>query len=113
MHDFVTCTNVHAFWEQLTQEFIKLNIDNTRHISNEDILFGRYIQAKYDLFNHAVMYAKYYIHKQFVADKPLSTRNFIEFYRHILIIECERYVAKDKLKEFNQRFARTNLVNVS
>ena len=113
LHNFVTCTEVHAFWEQLTQEFIKLNIDNTRHISNEDILFGRYIQAKYDLFNHAVMYAKYYIHKQFVADKPLSTRNFIELYRHILIIERERYVAKDKLKEFNQRFARTNLVNVS
>ncbi len=113
LHNFVTCTEVHAFWEKLTHEFTKHDIDNTQRISDEDILFGRYIQAKYDLFNHAVMYAKYYIHKQFVADKPLSIRNFMEYYKHVLLIERERYVAKDRLEEFNRRFARTNLVNAS
>ena len=111
-HNFVTCTEVHSFWQQLKHEFVRHNIDTSLQISEQDILFGRYIQAKYDLFNHAVMHAKYYIHKQFINDKRLSIKNFLDYYKHVLIIEKERYTARDQLKEYKRRFGKTPLAIV-
>ena len=101
-----------SFWQQLKHEFVRHNIDTSLQISEQDILFGRYIQAKYDLFNHAVMHAKYYIHKQFINDKRLSIKNFLDYYKHVLIIEKERYTARDQLKEYKRRFGKTPLAIV-
>ena len=102
---------MHSFWQLLKHEFARYNIDTTLQISEQDILFGRYIQAKNDLFNHAIMHAKYYIHKQFVNDKKFSMKNFLDYYKHILVIEKERYTARNQLKEYKRRFGKTPLAS--
>ena len=69
-------------------------------------MFGRFKQPKFDLFNHAMLHAKYFIHKQFVGKKDLNIEAFLSFYKHTLLIERQRCVSSNKLIEFNLRFGR-------
>ena len=35
----------------------------------------------YDILNHVILYAQYYIHKQFVAGKTVNAEAFVHSYR--------------------------------
>ena len=61
---------------------------------------------KYDIINHCILYAKQYIHRQFVTGKTLNTNNFIQHYKYILLIERERYITKGQLNKFEARFGK-------
>ena len=75
-----------------------------------DIIFGKFKQAKYDILNHAIMYAKYYIHKQFVQEKRLRSTGFVSYYKQALLIEKQRYIEKQDLANFMTRFGKTSLL---
>ena len=56
------------------------------------------------------MYAKYYIHKQYIQSKQVSLTNFINFYKQIMLIEKERYTERDEPKTFTKRFKQNQLL---
>ena len=60
-----------------------IGIDNDNSLSSADILFGKYKQVKYDLLNHIILYAKFYIHKQYVAGRRVNVTNFINLQTNI------------------------------
>ena len=110
LHNFVTCTLVNQFWEQLKLKFSEYNIEKAWPITANDIIFGKYKHAKYDRLNHAIIYAKYYIHRQFVSDKHLSVNNFFYYYKNILEVEKQRYIGKDQESVFKTRFGKVNII---
>ena len=55
------------------------------------------------------MYAKYYIHKQYIMGKTLNINNFFTFYEYILMVEKQRYIEKDQIIIFKQRFGKCTL----
>ena len=70
------------------------NIESPMLLTAQDILFGKYTEAKYDTLNHLILYAKYYIHKQFLANKPVHVEHFLNYYYQIMVIEKQRYTEK-------------------
>lgn len=109
-HNFTTCTEVILFWKNLEKLFSQININTDGTISQTDILLGRSKHAKYDLFNHAIMYAKFYIHKQFIQSRKLNAINFINYYKYILSIERQVYTENNNLPTFNARFSKCTLI---
>ena len=77
----------------------------------QDILFGKYTEVKYDMLNHLILYAKYYIHKQFIANKPVHVEHFFNYYQQSLEIEKQRYLEKGDPQRFQQRFGKSALVD--
>ena len=61
-------------------------------LSLEAISFGKFNQVKYDMVNHAILHAKYYIYKQFVAGKAVNDEAFINSYKQTLYSERQRYI---------------------
>ena len=111
MHNFVTCTTISAFWNYIFNHLQTYNIESPQTLNANDILFGKYVEAKYDMLNHLILYGKYYIHKHFVQNKIPHPSNFFYYYHQTLLIEKERYVEKDQLKTFNQRFGKSTLID--
>ena len=111
LHNFVTCSRIKEFWIQVTGMLRIYNIEAPNLLMAQDILFGKYIEAKYDMLNHLILYAKYYIHKQFIANKPVCVEHFFKYYYQIMVIEKQRYIEKDGLKLFQQRFGKSALVD--
>ena len=85
-----TCTQIKNFWKELQLRLETIGIDNDNSLSSTDILFGKYKQVKYDLRNKITLYAKYYIHKQYVAIRRVNVTNFINLYKQTLHMEKER-----------------------
>ena len=110
LHNFVTCTKISSFWREIETKFDTYNIDKVCKLTQKDLIFGRFKQAKYDLLNHALFYAKYFIHKQFIMGTSLNANGFINYYKYVLMIEKQRCVEKNKLTEFNYRFGNCTLV---
>ena len=102
----MTCTQINNFWRDLETEFDALNIDKSCCITPKDVLFGRFKQPKYDLLNHALLHAKYFLHKHFVMRTTPSVHGFIKYYTTILLTEKQSCVSKNKLIEFNFRFGK-------
>ena len=109
LHNFVTCTKIDTFWRELETKYDILNIDKPCTITPNDILFGRFKQPKHDLFNHAMLYAKYFIHKHYVVKTNLSVNGFVSYYTYILLTEKQCYISIDKIKDFNFRFGKCAL----
>jgi hypothetical protein len=86
-------------------------IDSPCKLTPQDIIFGKAKQVRYDMLNHIIMYAKYFIHRQFVASKKLSINNFMNYYKQILYTEKERYVEKNQMNVFNNRFGNCTLLD--
>ena len=105
------CEEIDNFWKKLATKLEDYHIEAPCHISPCDIILGRYKQPKHDLFNHVILYAKYFIHKQFVSNKPPIVANFMNCYKQILSIEKQRHIEKNQLGAFNIRFGKSSLVN--
>ena len=91
-------------------KFTVLNIEKDCKITPTDVILGRFKQPKYDLFNHAILHAKYFIHICYIMKKSLNIDGFINYYKHILLIEKQRCVEKVNLADFNFRFGKCLLV---
>ena len=76
LHNFVTCTKVEDFWNQLQDKLATSGIDTPGILTPQDIIFGKPKQVRYDMLNHIIMYAKYFIHRQFVAGTKLNINNY-------------------------------------
>ena len=99
-----------TFWTDLETKFEQADIANPCLLSKEDILFGRYKSIKYDMLNHAIMYAKFFLHKQYIKNKNPRVDYFMNFYKYILLVEREKYTEKYQLQTFFQRFGKSNII---
>ena len=112
MHNFISCTPINEFWKQIEVKFKDLNIlENDCIITPTDIILGKYKQVKYDTLNHAIMYAKYYIHTHYILNINVNATNFINYYKHILLIEKQRYTERNEPETFNKRFKQNRILN--
>ena len=111
IHNFVTCTKISALWTHIFNQLEIYNIESPPILNTEDILFGKYKEAKYDMLNHLILYCKYYIHKHFVNGKIPHPNNFFNYYYQTLLIEKERYAEKGQLDIFYQRFGKSSLID--
>jgi exonuclease III len=110
IHNFFSCTQVQTFWKHF-QDWIKDTCNDGPYcFTLSDILFGKYMQAKHDFLNHALLYAKYFIHKQFVAQNQLFFTGFIYFYKNVLVVEKERLILQNKADLFVKRFSKCRLI---
>ena len=109
LHNFALCPDVKAFWESLRTKSDAIKITTPNALTTQDIIFGKYKEAKYDHFNHLCMYAKYYIHRQYIAKKDLNISNFITYYSFILSVERQKYTEKNQSHIFKQRFAKCSI----
>ena len=109
LHNFFECTEVGSFWNHFKTKAKTANITTPTTLTAPDILFGKYKQAKYDAFNHCCMYAKYYIHRQYIMGNTLNINNFFTYYEYILMVEKQRYTERDQLLIFKQRFGNCTL----
>jgi len=110
IHNFFSCTEVQTFWLHLERNFARYNIPCPSKLTLENIILGLFKQVRYDMLNHVVMYAKYYIHKQFVANNKLNAEAFWNSYKQTLCIERMRYIEKNQLQVFNNLFGKSNLL---
>jgi len=110
LHNFVYCTETQKFWKEINQIFIDSGIGDIHNTLNDkDIILGKFIEAKYDVLNHAILYAKFFIHKRFINDQNLSVNAFLNFYKHTLSVEKQRYTKNNQLHEFNKRFGKVTI----
>ena len=79
-------------------------------MSVEDVIFGKYNGCDNDCLNHAILYAKFYIHKQYIQGKTVAFENYRYFYNFVLECEKQRYTMKNKIDSFNKRFKKCNLL---
>jgi hypothetical protein len=104
MHTFSGCIIVKIFWNRLAQW---LNHDANFPVSftSDSILLGitPYKQSNHVL-NHCLLYAKFFIHREKMADNKLSLPKFLHYYKRKLAIERESYILQDKLPVFNKVF---------
>ena len=92
-------------------EFMKAhNFITPPALNRENIILGEHRHAKYDNFNHLLLYAKMFIHKQFVSEAKLCFRSFLNYYKHVLEIEKARHVEKDQIQNFLDRFKHTTML---
>ena len=105
LHDFYSCPEIQTFWQNIYNMLIQ-NLEEKLLVplSMEVVLFGKYRGIKYDILNHAVLYAKYFIHKQKVQQKHVLFNQFFTYYKRILDIEKERYIFLDRRDAFDKRF---------
>ena len=101
LHNFALCPDVKTFWESLRTKSHAVKITTPNILTTQDILFGKYKEAKYNHFNHLCLYAKYYIHRQYIAKKPLNINNFITYYTYILSVERQKYTEKINYMSLN------------
>ena len=52
------------------------------------------------------MYAKYFIHTRFTLSKEASAEIFVNYYKHVLMVEREKYVEKCDKNTFKNRFGK-------
>ena len=104
LHNFVSCTNVKVFWDSIMQHIRTMSVLIPTELTPEIIIFGLYKYAKYDAFNHILLYAKYYIHTQYIFSKMLSTNGFFNYYSYVLMVEKQRYTENNDLPQFFSRF---------
>jgi hypothetical protein len=111
IHNFFSCTQVQTFWKKI-QDWIKDTCNDGPYcLTLSDILFGKYMHAKHDLLNHVLLYAKYFIHMQFVGQNHLFFSSFIQYYKNVLIVEKERLILQNKVDVFVKRFSKCKLLN--
>ena len=54
--------------------------------------------------NHMILLAKYYVHIQKSSKKNILYNNFLNYYRHVLLLEREIYCLNNNLNVFNAVF---------
>ena len=106
LHNFVTCTNIQTFWEDLQEHINQNGYGIDINITTQDIIFGKHKSSRYFFYNHILLHAKHYIHKQYISSLPVTFINFLHYYKHILIIEQQIYTANDEVKTFTQHFGK-------
>ena len=89
------CLLWHSMSKQFATRRYYFNFDKCKQVN------------KYDMPNHAILHAEYYIHKQFVASKTMNAEVFIDSYKHI---ERQRSIEKNQLHIFHNRFGKSNLL---
>ena len=111
LHKFVTCTEVMQFWEDIYEFMSTHGIETPDCLQKEDILLGCFKHAKYDLYNHVIMHAKYFIHKKHINEEKLISKSFINYYRQVILTEKERYIEKLELQNFFMRFGKYSILD--
>ena len=104
VHNFFSCTDIAEFWTDLVRWYNNIYNTNLANLALSDVIFGKYKEVKNDCLNHMLLYAKYFIHKQYIQNTQLYFANFTHYYTPILDIEKQRYTEKGQLKKFQLRF---------
>ena len=111
LHKFVLCPTIQNFWHKFELFLKTYTIDHPQTLSQDNIILGLFKQAKYDMLNHVMLYAKFYIHIQHIAGRPVYINNFINYYKYVLLIERQRYSEKGQQQIFNSRFGKSHLIH--
>ena len=111
-HNFYLSKNVQNFWNHFNTWFAATFTTSHISLSLKDVVFGKYEAAKDDCLNHAILYAKFYIHKRYIGNQKLIFDNFAHYYVFVLKCEKERYVNNDRLESFEKRFKKCTLLNL-
>ena len=111
-HNFYLCAELQHFWYKFETWYVA-SFDDLKELklSITDVLFGKHKNARYDTLNHALLYAKYFIHKQFIQNTKIHFENFKHYYNFVLKYEKQRYIGNDCLKAFEKRFKRCKLLD--
>ena len=109
LHMFVLCPVVQNFWQSFEVFLETYSIEHPQSLTSDNIIFGLFKQVKYDMLNHAIMFAKYFIHIQHIANRHLFINNFINYYKYIILIERQRYAEKREQHVFTSRFGKSKL----
>ena len=110
-HNFFFCDEIKTFWHRFEQWYSENFNSEYIILSIEDVIFGKYNGCDNDCLNHAILYAKFYIHKQYILGKIVAFENYICFYKFVLECEKQRYTMKNKIDTFRKRFKKCKLLS--
>ena len=111
VHNFFFCNEIKTFWCRFEQWYFEnFNTENI-HLSLEDVIFGKYNGCDNECLNHALLYAKFYIHKQYILGKTVAFENYQSFYNFVLECEKQRYIMNNKIDTFNKKFIKCKLLS--
>ena len=101
-HMYYECQKIKIFWK-LIKNWWKLNMLDEIDISLKSLVVG--LQGiKYFEHNYFILHVKWFIYKEFIAEQKLCFFKFMVYFKRALIVERERFIAKNKQNIFHRQF---------
>ena len=99
-HLFFSCTKVSAFWDEIFDLLISLNISATP-FDVKDVIFGIICPKNTSiLVNYIILEVKYFIYRCKLNKTSLSLRSLIDKFKKTY--QTERFIARKKEKRNNK-----------